>query len=122
MIALAPHTCALCIEPIRGLVHHEMIDGRGPYALGSCCHTPIEAVRAEDRGRGRPRRDTAQDKTADMRAYRAQLAAEGVCYNGRSHGPRTHGVFCLKCAVRSKANSAARSAAYRARRSTNSLP
>lgn len=28
---------------------------------------------------------------------RATLAKEGVCINGRSHGPRTHGVRCRAC-------------------------
>lgn len=28
---------------------------------------------------------------------RTELAAEGLCINGRSHGPATHGVRCKRC-------------------------
>jgi hypothetical protein len=98
----APRTCAICVEPIRGVVHMEMIDGVGPFALGSCCCT------VPPRKRGRPRQETASEKTADARAYRAKLRDLGLCFNGMNHGPRTHGVFCFNCSERSKRNSIAR--------------
>ena len=39
-----------------------------------------------------------EDALTVARLRRAQLAEEGFCVNGRTHGPRTHGVRCIWCA------------------------
>lgn len=40
---------------------------------------------------------TDLERRLEAKARRDALAADGLCINGRSHGPATHGVRCERC-------------------------
>lgn len=91
--------CAICTGPITG---EPFLDG--PYKL--CKRCACEPVEFKERPPSRglvSRQETLTPNALRIRANRDRLKAEGLCTNGRNHGPAEPGrTTCHACGERER--------------------
>ena len=98
--------CAICTATIAEVTRREPLgrnDGMVPVCDG--CATKVIVPQQCARPFRRP---PSTDRSYQIRANRDQLASEGICTQGRDHGPPTHGRLCTPCWERSRRNESKR--------------
>lgn len=95
--------CAICIDDIEGQPHRAPVGDDGAlYDLCRSCATEpakVRDARAARRGIV-TRSDRYSPGYVAVKAHRAKLRREGLCRNGRKHGPATSGELCADCRKR----------------------